>query len=494
MTRNYELGLYKEFENLNNKIDKLLEENKTQSLTIYSLNLEIKRLNRNLQEKDKLIEKLQQEIDRLRNKNNKNSNNSSKPPSTDTFNSKKKTGANLYNSREKSCKNKGGQPNHTGSNLDKRKIEKLIKNNKIKVIDKIHYINSKSKKDIIKYKLGIEIIPFVQRHIFKHDEKSNDVLPKEFYTDVTYDNSIKTLTMDLGAYNVISYDRLKEFFEVITKGIITISNGTLFNFIKEFSNKAYETVLNLEKHILKQDDILTDETTTKLDGKNMYVRNYSCNDTVIYKAHKNKGHLPIKEDDILPKFTGGIMGDHDTTLYKYGTKNYECNVHIKRYLEEIIQNVNNVDWPVRMQKLLLKIYKTREIIKAYGGKFFEKDKIKEYEKMYDEILDNAKEQNKNIKSKFYKQKAENLCKRLKKYKNNHLYFMKDFKVSYDNNISERDLRFYKRKTKISGGFRNIEAAKYYADALSIIKTSIKRNINPIDSINAIFSNEILFTQ
>lgn len=59
-------------------------------------------------------------------------------------------------------------------------------------------------------------------------------------------------------------------------------------------------------------------------------------------------------------------------------------------------------------------------------------------------------------------------------------------------MSERDLRFYKRKTKISGGFRNIEAAEYYANALSVIKTSIKKNINPMESINAIFNNEILF--
>ena len=56
----------------------------------------------------------------------------------------------------------------------------------------------------------------------------------------------------------------------------------------------------------------------------MYVRNYSNENTVIYKAHKNKGHSPIKEDNIFSRFCGGIMGDHDTTLYSYGTKKYHC--------------------------------------------------------------------------------------------------------------------------------------------------------------------------
>ena len=49
-------------------------------------------------------------------------------------------------------------------------------------------------------------------------------------------------------------------------------------------------------------------------------------------------------------------------------------------------------------------------------------------------------------------------------------------VKFDNNISERDLRVLKIKTKVSGGFRNISVAECYANALSIIKTSKKRNI------------------
>ncbi|MGM9877406.1 MAG: transposase [Bacilli bacterium] len=493
MARDYELSMYKEFEKLNNKIDKLLETNKEQSLTIYSLRLEIRNLNKKLDEKDKTIKKLEQEIDKLRNKNNKNSSNSSRPSSTDIVKPKGKTGANIYNSREKTNKKPGGQFGHKGSNLDKAKIEKLIQDKKIKVVDRIHYIKTKNKEEIVKYKVGLNVIPFVERHIFKHDENSKETLPKEYYTDVVYHNSIKALSIHLGAYNVISYDRLSEFFEVISNGIIKISNGSLVNFLKEFSVKANNSLINLENHLLNQNDILTDETSSKLNGKNMHVRNYSCMDTVIYKAHKNKGHKPIKEDDILTRFTGGIMGDHDTTLYSYGTRNYECNAHVKRYLEELIQNIKNIQWPRLMQELLTKMYKTKEIIKKYGITQFSKEQVTEYERSYDEILYLAEKENKEIKSTYYKDKAENLRKRMKKYKKNHLYFIKDFKVMYDNNMSERDLRFFKRKTKISGGFRNLDFAKYYVDTLSIIKTSIKREINPYVIINDVLANKIVFS-
>ena len=108
-----------------------------------------------------------------------------------------------------------------------------------------------------------------------------------------------------------------------------------------------------------------DKTVTKFNGKNMYVRNYSNENTVIYKAHKNKGHNPIKEDNILTKFCGGIMGDHDTTLYSYGTKNYECNIHLGRYLEELVQNIPNIVLPRKMKGLFFRINNTRKIAISY---------------------------------------------------------------------------------------------------------------------------------
>ena len=340
----------------------------------------------------------------------------------------------------------GGQFGHKGYNLSKKDVEDLIDKKKIEVREFNHIIKGTSNKDnTVKYKLGIEIKPYVEKYIFKYDETSKEKLPKEFYTDVTYDNSIKALTIELGAYNVISYDRLSDFLNVITNRIIKITNSSLVNILYEFSNKSISTLNLLEEDILNSKINYTDETGTKFNGKNMYVRNYSNENTVIYKAHKNKGHNPIKEDNILSRFCGGIMGDHDTTLYSYGLKE------------------------------------------------FDKDKIKEYIDEIDSILKLSKKENKKISSNYYKTKSEQLYRRIKKYKKNHLYFIKNFEVPFDNNMSEQDLRIFKTKTKISGGFRSMKAASHYVNALSIIKTSIKRNINPYNSIKKIFENQILFS-
>ena len=250
----------------------------------------------------------------------------------------------------------------------------------------------------------------------------------------------------------------------------------------EFSNKSMPTINVLENDILNSKTTYTDETGTKFNGKNMYVRNYSNSQTVVYKAHKNKGHNPIKEDNTLTRFCGGIMGDHDTTLSSYGTKNYECNIHVGRYLEELFL------WPIKIKELLFRMNNTRKIAISYGLNKFDKDKIEKYINEFNNIMELAIDENKTIKSSYYKDKTD----KLKKYKNNHLYFIKDFSVHFDNNLSEQDLRIFKTKTKISSGFRSMKSAKHYVNALSVIKTSIKSNINPFESIKEIFDNKVLF--
>lgn len=493
-TSNYQSGnFFDEVDKLNKKLDKLITTNSELNLTVYNLKLEIKSLTKQLEEANERNEKLIKENEKLKNQNNKNTTNSSKPSSSNYTTPKKKTGANMYNYRVKSNKKIGGQFGHKGHNLSKEYVETMIKEKNIEVRKVTHIIKGNSNRnETVKYKIGISIKPFIEKHIFKYAENVKDVLPKEFYTDVTYDNSIKSLSIQLGTYNVIAYDRLSDFFSVITNGLIKISKSNLVNFLYEFSNKSIPTLNVLEQNILNSTTTYTDETGTKFNGKNMYVRNYSNKENVIYKAHTNKGHSPIKNDNILTRFCGGIMGDHDTTLCSYGIKNYECNIHLGRYLEELIQNISNILWPIKMKEFLFRVNNTRKVAILYNMKKFSKDKIDEYINEYDNILNLAKEENKNIKSSYYKEKANKLHKRLIKYKDNHLHFIKDFNVPFDNNLSEQDLRIFKIKTKISGGFRSMFAANHFVNALSIIKTSIKRNISPFESIAKIFNNKILF--
>lgn len=520
MTSKYNNQIYDMYEKEVEKNEKLSRELKQVKRENKELRAEVDRLNKIVDNIDKIVEnavnkavakvvkeyeekvealentiRVQSiEIDRLRNQINKNSSNSSKPSSTDIIRPKKeKTGANQYNYRTKTGNKNGGQFGHTGHNLSKQKIENLIKESKIEVKVIPHYIKGSSKdKEIIKYRLGIKVIPYIEKHMFFCSEKSTENLPVDFYTDVTYDSSVKALCVELGVYNVIPYNRVSDLISILTSNMITISEGTLDNFYKEFGLKCSKTIDNITNNVLNTKCMKTDETTSECDGKKIYFRNYSDENNVVYKVHYNKGHKPIKEDNILTRYAGTIMGDHDTSLYSYGMKNLECNIHTGRYLEEIEQNVYETYWQYEMKAFLFRLNNTRKYAIQYGIESFSEEQIKEYRAEYDKILAKAIVENENIKSTYYKKKAERIRNKLVKYKENQLYFIEDFSLPFDNNLSERDLRMIKNKTKISGGFRSFEGAKAYANAMSIIKTSIKRKINPFNSIVDVFNNKILF--
>lgn len=221
---------------------------------------------------------------------------------------KKKIGANLYNYRTKTNKRVGGQYGHKGHCLNKTNIEQLIEESKIEVKTITHIIKGNSKKEpIVKYRLDLEVKTYAEKHIFKFSENTEEKFPKQFYSDVTYGNNIKTLSIHLGCYNVITYDRLSDFFNVVSNNVLNISNGTLVNFVNEFGRKSKETINVLENNFLNGINGFTDETSTKFNKSKLYVRNYSNESNVVYKVHNHKGHNPIKEDNILTRFCGGIM-------------------------------------------------------------------------------------------------------------------------------------------------------------------------------------------
>lgn len=279
-------------------------------------------------------------IDKLNNQVNKNSTNSGIPTSKEIINKNKKTGANTYNHRTATSRKTGGQLGHKGKTLTKGKITKIINDNNIPVKEIIHYINgSSNQKDINKYKIGMSVNLYVEKHIFKHTQNVKEKLPKEYYSDVTYNADLKSLVVTLGNYYSLGYNKVQEILSELSNGIINISEGTIDNIYKEFANKSESTINNITNNILNGKYQHTDETCTSENGKETYYRGYANSTNILYKYHHNKGDRPIKEDGILTKYFGTVISDHEVGIFKYGLNNQNCIVHIGRYLHK--KTINN---------------------------------------------------------------------------------------------------------------------------------------------------------
>lgn len=486
-TANYNNQMFKQLQEVMKKCDGLSQEIKNikeeHKKEIFELEVkhakEINKLNvkiENLEiEKEKLKEEnkiLKNDNDRMKSILNKDSSNSSIPPSKDEKQKKKKV-----NLREKSNKKTGGQKGHKGVTFTKKDVEELMKKENVKK-ETIEHGNPRGKYCITKYEIDTKTIVIVKEHKFYFNKRKEIKIPKEFVSDVHYGENFKTLCDIMIVEEVISLERIKEFVEILTGGLLKISEGSLVNWLKEKSNQC-KSIIKKMKVKLKNTEILqTDLTETKVNNKKGYVRNYSNDKITVYVPSKDKKIHRVKRQWILDGYTGYIVQDHDTAIYNFGIKekHVECNVHLRRYLKNNTELTKH-KWSQEMDKLLLEIKRNKEEYLEIGINRFSEQELENYSKRYDEIIKEGLEENKESNSTYLGKEEKALLNRLKKYKTNHLIFAYNFKVPFDNNLSERDLRPIKTKKKVSGCHRSYRGLKNYCIIRSIISTCKKQGID-----------------
>ncbi|MGF0034702.1 IS66 family transposase [Bariatricus sp. SGI.154] len=450
----------RKIENLNNRIDVLEKEN----LILKEENLLLKEDNA-----------------RLKSIINNDSSNTSLPPSTDKKGGKP---ANTFNGRKETQRKPGGQKGHKGTTLTKAEIEKKIASGKCR--HEIRTIGDSSRQNYVKkYVIDLKTEPVITEIRIYSDENGKIRIPSEYRSDVTYGTNVKALAVSLYSEGVMSNDRIASFLNAAGNGELELSEGSVYSFCKSFAKASEASILNLENLLMDQAVVATDATTVTVNGKQNYIRNLSIKDAVVYHAMNSKSIEALKELDFLKHYAGILLHDHETALYHFGTDHAECNVHIIRYLRKNTEETGNV-WSDDMITLLCKMNRTRKDFMEQGASGLPVEKIREYEEKYFSLLEAGKTENKTTAHKYAKQEEKTLLNRMEKYSHNHLLFLHDFAVPFDDNISERDLRKAKNRQKMAGGFRKESGQKMYCSIMSIIETLKKRDMGIIENIRKLF--------
>jgi hypothetical protein len=195
---------------------------------------------------------------------------------------------------------------------------------------------------------------------------------------------------------------------------------------------------------------------------------------------------------ILPSFNGRAIHDFWKPYFKYDCNHGLCNAH---HLRELIflHEQHGQRWAKNMIDCLIDIKKAVNEAKTSTDTLF-KEQIHKFETRYQNILDKGYNENPLPKKKSTKKKrgrpkkskARNLLERLDENRKEVLAFMYDFKVPFDNNLAERDLRMAKVQQKISGTFRSQDGADAFCRIRSYISTAKKSAVNVIDAIGNAF--------
>ena len=477
-TRDYETGLYKQLEELILKLDKALDDNKT-------LKKENKELLNKMKESQETIQKLLNEIDRLKAIINKDSSNSSKPSSTNGY---KKV---ITNRREKSNKKVGKQKGEKSTNLSKDKIQKLINSGNVEFtyID----VNKNKRNENKPYKtvrvIDIKIIKQIREYHYYPDEFGNYNIPEYHNRPIQYGNNIKSICAILMNEVYNSTDGVRKFINDITNGGIEISKGTLINWNIELSHKLLPEISNIEEKLLNSYYMNHDESQIKINGDGFNTL-CACNKTHTRMwIHEHKSQEALKEIGFLTKYTGIIIKD-GTELYNgFGRKLSQCISHILRYLKGIYDNVNHPSCK-EMAEFLKKNIHNRKVLISKGIESYNINEQKSIIDEYQLIIKKWKKEwmGSENNNPVYDEERKLLSRMENDDKEQILYFIKDFKIPATNNFAETGLRNIKIKQKI-GKFRSISGADSYAINRSCISTYKKNKINVLEAINKAFINE-----
>jgi transposase len=85
--------------------------------------------------------------------------------------------------------------------------------------------------------------------------------------------------------------------------------------------------------------------------------------------------------------------------------------------------------------------------------------------------------------------ARPLISRLQTKREQVLRFMTAFRVAFDNNATERDIRMVKLQQKISGCFRTPEGAEAFCRIRSYLSSARKQGHSPLTALERVFAGK-----
>lgn len=423
---------------------------------------------------------------------NKDSSNSCKPSSTNGF----KIVA--QNNRVKSGRKPGREKGH-----EKSSPTASTHPNEVVSVSKVATCTCGCKtietEEVKRDLVSIEVITHIKQYVGHKTEcpcchkKYMPKFPEGINNPVNYDENIKATITYLNSYCNVPNKKCSDLLGFLTHDKLKIAPSTVPSVMKQFSNCSKDILKTIKNKILKEPVIYEDETPTKINGKlgstiGVFTKKWS-----IQEAFENRKLESYEKMGILNKYIGGVVCHDHNKIHKRFTKSKdaECNFHILRYCKAEYE-IHQYESIKEFMDYLLSLRDMVDLYKLQGKTKFDEAEYNNEKEKYILLLDNwdkeyLEKADKN-KTEYYKNMV-NLKARLREYVDDHLRFLTDFRIDFTNNLAERGLRPIKKKLKIAGTFRSLKYANHYCDAMSIIDTCIKQDMDIGTTLIKIFQGK-----
>ena len=429
-------------------------------------------------------QKLSQRVQELEDRLNKNSQNSHKPPSSDGFKKRPKKPKRV---RGRERRKPGGQSDHPGTTLKMSDEVDHVIRHEVKVCRGCGQDLSDLSGAVGQRR---QIIDIPQPQLIRTEHQaivkecpccgaSNaGQFPSDLRGHVQYGSRLRALVIYLMIYQLVPYERTQELLKTLYT--LSPSTGTLHRMIRDGYQRLEEAEKALKGAMVNADVIHCDETGHRVGSKTRWLHVASTKLMTFYYSNKARGQLAHQAGGILPAYKGIAIHDFYRSYLKVECEHGLCNAHLIRELKAVFERDGAQLWA----KALIRLLTTANRLVG-AARESRKDRLSPaaYDRlmtMYDALWAKADQLNPKAtangkRGRTKQTKTRNLIDRLITYKLDILRFIYDFKVPFDNNVAERDLRMVKVQQKISNCFRSQLGAEMFCRIRGYISTLLKQN-------------------
>ena len=446
--------------------------------------IEISRLNYRLGSKDKEILVLKRELKTAKEKLSKyekpikDSRNSNISPSQEpiasrhlrrTVSLRKKTGLKI-----------GGQPGHRGSTLETTPTPDFIVNHAPDFCQQCGRSLPEELSRPLEVKQVIDlpeiIKPLVSEHRIYGKQCScgcynRGTFPAEARAPVCYGPNIRALITYLHTVQCIPYKRLAETLRECFH--VELSQGTINNIMVSMQEASHEMYEQIRSRIIQSPVVGADETGANVGSKSQWIWGFQT-DKLTYLYHdptRSKTAIDKHFPDGLPHST--LVTDRYAPYFSCLVKGHQiCLAHLLRELTYLCELDKNQEWSSSLKALLQDAIHKRKTMQ------WEDIPREDLYKRLDNLLLNHPLHERH-------QDFGRLQRSLLKHRDSIFRFLSNPDIPYDNNATERAVRLFKIKQKVSGCFRSDKGADVYTQLLSIADTSKKNAKSRFQAIRLI---------